>query len=115
MTKVPINREDDGELLGFVEQTSAGWTAQTIFGYVFARSDSQAAIEETVRSQGLIILQGVWNYFDKKDRAWHPCILKEVFENKVVVVRTNEMGYQEPETYKLVTITTPSETNLVKA
>jgi len=115
MTKTPIIREDDGELLGFVEKSSAGWTAQTIFGYVFARSDTQAAVEEVVRSQGLNILQGLWQYFDKKDRVWHPCILKEAYENRVVVIRTNEMGYQDPDTYKLVTITNPTETNLVKA
>ena len=115
MAKTPVIREDDGELLGFIEQSSAGWTAQTIFGYVFARSEDKEAIEETVRSQGLSILQGLWHYFDKKDRAWHPCVLKEVFENRVIVIRTNEMGYQDPDTYKRVIITNPSETNLVKA
>lgn len=115
MVKKPIIREDDGELLGFTEKGSAGWTAQTIFGYVFARSDNETAVEEAVRSQGLLVLQGLWQYFDKKDHAWHPCILKEVFETRVVVIRTNEMGYQDPDTYKLVTITAPNETNLIKS
>ncbi len=115
MTKTPINREDDGELLGFIKQSHGGWSAQTIFGYVFARADNRAAVEEAVRSQGLSILQGLWQYFDKKDKHWHPCVLKETYENRVIVIRTNEMGYQEPDTYKLVTIIDPSETNLVKA
>lgn len=115
MTKIRIIREDDGELLGFIEQSFAGWSAQTIFGYVFARSDSKESVEEAVRSQGLTMLQGLWQYFDKKDRNWHPCILKEVYETRVVVIRTNEMGYQDPDTYKIVTINNPTETNLVKA
>lgn len=115
MAKTPIIREDDGELLGYVEQSHGGWAAQTLFGYVFARADNRAAAEEAVRSQGLNVLQGLWQYYDKKDKRWYPCVLKEAFENRVVVIRTNEMGYQEPGTYKLVTINDPSETNLAKA
>lgn len=115
MARVPIIREDDAELLGFIEQSHGMWTAQTLFGYVFARTESQAAAEETVRSQGLNVLQGLWQYFDKQDKHWHPCILKEVYETRVVVIRTNEMGYQDPDSYKVVTITEPSETNLAKA
>lgn len=115
MTKIPIIREDDGELLGFIEKDSAGWTAQTIFGYVFARNADRAPIEQTVRSEGLIILQGVWQYFDKDDRTWYPCILKEVHEARVTVIRTNEMGYQDPDDYKIVTIVNPTETELVKS
>ncbi len=115
MTKTPIIREADGELLGFIGKSPAGWTAETIFGYVFARSAKRDDAEEAVRSQGLNILQGMWQYFDKKDRQWYPCVLKEVFENKVIVIRTNEMGYQVPDTYKRVIITHPTDTNLVKA
>jgi hypothetical protein len=115
MTKIPINREDDGVLLGVIEKTTTGWTAQTIFGYIFARSETQEAAEETVRSQGLSELLGLWHYQDKKDKVWHPCILQEVYENKVTVIRTNEMGYQDSQTYKRVTISNPNETNLVKS
>jgi hypothetical protein len=114
MARIPIIREDDAELLGYIEQTSAGWTAQTLFGYVFARSDARQAVDEAVRSQGLLILQGVWRYYDKNDEAWYPCILKEVFEHKVVVIRTNDMGYQDSEISKRVTIVNPTETTLVK-
>ncbi len=114
MSKIPINREDDGELLGYVTQETSGWSAQTMFGYVFARADSQAAVEEAVRSQGLQILQGVWQYYDKDDSAWYPCILKEAYPGRVTVIRTNAMGYQDPDDYKQVTITNPDETKLAK-
>lgn len=115
MARTPIIHEDTAEVLGFIEQSHGFWTAQTLFGYVFARSESQAAAEEAVRSQGLNILKGLWQYFDKKDKQWYPCILKDIYETRVVVIRTNEMGYQDPESYKLVTITDPSETTLAKA
>lgn len=115
MTKIPIIRQDDGELLGYVEKEKSGWSAQTIFGYIFARASDQASVEETVRSQGLNILQGLWNYYDKQEKAWFPCILKEVFPGRVIVIRTNVMGYQTPDDYKLVSITNPQETDLVKS
>lgn len=115
MTKIPIIRQDDGELLGYVEKQTSGWSAQTIFGYVFARSDNQESVEEVVRSQGLTILQGLWQYYDKQDKAWFPCVLKEVFPNRVIVMRTNVMGYQTPDDYKLVAIANPQETDLVKS
>ena len=115
MAKEPIVREDDNELLGFVAQYTAGWTAQTIFGYVFARETDRAAAERAVRDEGLSILAGMWQYYDKDDRAWHPCKLKEVYETRVVVIRTNAMGYEDPDDYKQVTIVNPSETTLVQS
>lgn len=115
MTKIPIIRQDDGELLGYVEKETTGWSAQTIFGYVFARDTTQVSVEEAVRSQGLSILQGLWHYYDKEERAWFPCVLKEVFPNRVIVIRTNAMGYQDSDAYKLVSISHPQETDLVKS
>lgn len=115
MGKIPIIREDDGEMLGFIEQDATGWTGQTVFGYIFTRGTTKASVEQIVRLQGLTILQGVWQYFDRDDNAWHACVLREVYENKVVVIRTNDMGYQDPDDYKIVTITSPTETDLVKA
>ena len=115
MSRIPILRQDDGELLGYIEQDGTSWTAQTMFGYIFARSVERQEVEEVVRSQGLIILQGVWQYFDRDDKVWYPCILKEAYDGSVKVIRTNAMGYQDPDDYKLVTIKNPPETDLVKA
>jgi hypothetical protein len=114
MAKIPVIREDDGELLGVVDRDKTSWMAQTIFGYTFARAESQAAAEDVVRSEGLQVLQGVWHYYDREDRAWHPCVLKEAYEARVIVIRTNELGYQDLDHYKHVVITNPSDTNLVK-
>lgn len=113
--KIPINREDDGELLGFIVQDSAGWEAQTIFGYPIAHTDDKESADQVVRSQGLHSLTGLWQYYDKDDKAWHPCIIKEAFAHKVIVIRTNVMGYQDPDDYKIVTIEKPSETNFIKS
>ncbi|HEU5122230.1 MAG TPA: hypothetical protein VFT59_05280 [Candidatus Saccharimonadales bacterium] len=112
--KIPIQREDDGELLGFVVQDNAGWDAQTIFGYSIRRTTDRGLAEAIVREEGLRFLMGVWQYLDKDDQHWHPCVLKEAYENRVIVIRTNATGYQDPEDAKRVTIHHPSETNLVK-
>jgi len=113
--KIPVNREDDGELLGFIAQDTLGWEAQTIFSYPIARSDDKEAAKTTVRAQGLSFLMGVWEYFDEDDRKWHACILKEAYEHRVVVIRTTVMGYQDPDDFKTVIIKNPSETNLIKS
>lgn len=108
-------RDDDDELLGFVTQEISGWSAQTIFGYVIARAADREAAEMVVQRDGLAALKGMWRYYDEQDGDWFPCILKNVYENRVIVIRTNELGFQEPESYKLVTINDPNDTVLLKA
>jgi len=115
MTKIPIIRDDDGELLGYVAQELSGWSARTIFGYVLARTDSQSSAESVVRNEALLVLKGLWRYLDPDDRDWHPCILKDIQESRVTVVRTNELGYEDPEHYKLVILKNPSENTLQAA
>jgi len=113
--RIPVRREDDGELLGFVVQDGAGWEAQTIFGYMIDRTANRVTAERIVHEQGLNFLTGVWQYFDEDDQGWYSCILKEAYEHQVTVVRTTPLGYQDPDDYKVVTIKDPNETNLVKS
>lgn len=115
MEKRAIYRDDDKELLGFVAQNGSGWQAQTMFGYGISMAETDDAAEQIVRREGLVYLTGLWQYLDKDDKEWHPCILKEANQQQVTVIRTNFMGYQDPDDFKLVTIKEPSETNLVKS
>lgn len=114
-TKIPVNRADDDELLGFVVQDKLGWIAQTIFGYEITRAGDKAAATQIVREQGLSFLTGIWQYYDKEDGDWFPCVLREVYEHRVIVMRTNKLGHPDPDDYKVVTIKEPSELNLVKS
>lgn len=113
--KIPVNRADDDELLGFVIQDKLGWIAQTIFGYEIARASDESAAARIVREQGLSFLTGIWQYLDPDDRDWYPCVLREVYEHRVIVMRTNKMGHPDPDDYKVVTIKEPSELNLAKS
>jgi hypothetical protein len=115
VSRTAIYRKDDNEFLGYVVQDTASWLAQTIFGYTIERTASRAAAEAAVRTQGLSFLMGVWQYYDKDDRAWYPCVIQEANEHRVTVIRTNVMGYQEPDTYKKVTLLNPTENTLIKS
>ncbi len=110
-----IYHEETNEFLGNVAKTSAGWQAQTIFGYPMAQTDTREQAERIVRETGLTYLDGIWHYYDKDEHDWFPCVIKEAYEHRVIVIRTNELGYQEPERYKYVTIKDPAENTLVKA
>ena len=113
-TKYPINNPDDYELLGFVAQDTAGWQAQTVFGYPLTRTDDRTKAENIVREQGLSSLKGVWQYLDEDDQTWHPCVIKDANELQVIVIRTNALGFIEMDDGKLVIIKNPSEMNLQK-
>ena len=113
--KTALYRPDDNEFLGFLSKENSGWHAQTIFGYTIARTATQKEAEAILRDQGLGFLNGVWQYYDKEDYDWFPCVIKDAQEHKVTIIRTNYMGYQEPETYKLVSIENPSESLLIKS
>ena len=113
--KTPLHRTDDNEFLGFIVQDAAGWQAQTIFGYTIERTTSKAAAEKILRERGLTFLMGTWQYYDTDDKDWFPCVIKEAHELRVTVIRTNALGYQDPDDYKMVSISKPSETRLIKS
>lgn len=115
ISKTAIYREDDDEFLGYVTKDATSWLAQTIFGYTIERTDSRQAAEAVVRERGLGYLMGVWQYYDKDDRAWCPCVIQEANEHRVTVIRTNAMGYQEPDSYKKVILVNPTENTLIKS
>lgn len=115
MTKRAIHHKDTHELLGYAVQANGTWQAQTVFGYTIARTESQQQAEEILHERGLSFLLGVWRYYDKQTDDWYPCILQEVSDLQVTVVRTTEMGYQDPETYKRVILQKPDESMLIKS
>lgn len=114
VTKEPYYREDDNELMGIIAHDTTSWVAQTVFGYPIARADSRRDAEMILLEKGLSSLLGTWQYFDTDENEWFPCIIKEAYENKVVIMRTNEYGVQDPDTYKQVMLLHPTEENLVK-
>ncbi len=111
---VAVQEEDSGELLGYISKELSAWKAMTIFGYVLGRVESKGKAESMVRNDGRAALAGLWRYQDS-DHDWYACVIQEAYEDRVVVVRTNELGIQEPALYKRLTLKEPNETNFVKA
>ena len=111
----PFHRDDDNELLGFIVDDGNSWQALTIFHYQIARTLTRKEAENILLEKGLTYLMGTWQYFDKDDRDWFPCVIKEAYEHKVIVNRTNELGYQDPDDYKQVLIEAPTENDLIKS
>jgi len=113
--RTPIYRDDDNELLGFVAQDATSWLAQTIFGYTVERTTNREAAEAVLHDRGLGFLMGMWQYFDKDEREWFPCVIKEANEHRVTIIRTSPLGFQDPDSYKQVTLMNPTENTLIKA
>lgn len=114
MTKTPIYSEEEHEFLGNLVKDSTSWLAQTIFGYTMARTDTKEEALEIIRTKGLSYLMGTWQYYDKDDHDWFPCVIQEAGEHKVTVIRTNILGYQDPDDYKRVILKDPDENLLIK-
>lgn len=114
-TKTPLHRTDDNEFLGYIVKDSTGWQAQTIFGYLIERTTTRKDAENILREQGLSYLTGIWQYYDKEDGNWFPCVLKEANKHAVTVMRTNYMGYQDPDDFKMVILKEPTENVLIKS
>lgn len=113
--KTPLYRDEDNEFLGLLVKETTGWSAQTIFGYTIARTETEKEAKEVIFERGLTYLEGVWQYYDKDDHDWFPCVIKEANEHRVTVIRTNVLGYQDPDDFKIVILKEPTDQNLVKS
>lgn len=113
--KRALHDDETHDFLGYIVHENGSWNAQTIFGYTIARTPTEAEAESVIRERGLAYLKGVWQYFDKEEQDWFACIINEAYEHRVSVIRTNEMGYQEPDLYKMVTLKDPNENTLIKS
>jgi hypothetical protein len=114
-SKLPIYSEDDDSFLGFVIDEKTSWRVVTIFDYLISRAATQKEAEATLQDLGPNYLKGMWHYYDKDDKEWFPCVIKKAFEQRVIVNRTNNLGYQDPDDYKQVVIENPTENDLIKS
>ncbi len=114
MDKIAVLHEESEEFLGWILKDTTSWVAQTIFGYTIARVETEHDAKKVLDEKGLHYLKGVWQYHDTSDNDWFSCVITNATEHKVTVIRTNELGLQVPEVYKMVTLLSPTENDLVK-
>lgn len=113
--KTPFYMDDTNEFLGFIVETPSSWAAQTIFGYTIALTTSLKDAQFVLYQEGTEYLKGIWQYYDKDDQDWFPCVIKKAYEQQVIVNRTNNLGFQDKDDYKQVIIDDPSENTLIKS
>lgn len=113
--KEPFYADDTDEFLGFIVEGLTSWQVETIFGYTIALVGSRKEAEFTLYQEGTEYLKGIWQYYDKDDQDWFPCVIKKAYEQQVIVNRTNNLGFQDKDDYKQVIIDDPSENNLIKS
>ena len=113
--KTPLYNDDDDSFLGFIIDDGSTYEAVTIFGYLISRTTNRRDAEEILKDKGPTYLKGVWQYYDQDDRDWFNCVIKQAFEQRVIVNRTTALGYQDPDDYKQVVIENPTENDLIKA
>lgn len=113
--KTPFYDEDTNEFLGFIVGDGTSWQVQTIFGYLMTRTATRAEAERYLYQNGYDYLKGIWQYYDKDDKDWFPCVIKKAFERQVIVNRTNTLGFQDKDDRKQVILEDPTENDLVKS
>jgi hypothetical protein len=64
---VPVRREDDGELIGFVAEGSAGWAPLTVFGHPLASEGEREAAEDRLHAVGMSYLAEKWELRQGQD------------------------------------------------
>jgi len=113
--KSPFYDEDTNEFLGFIVDDGTTFELQTIFGYLIARTTTRKEAERTLYQVGSTYLKGLWQYYDKDDKEWFPCVIKKAYEHQVIVNRTNALGFQDKDDAKQVILDDPTDSDLVKS
>ncbi|MFM2309325.1 MAG: hypothetical protein RLY87_1446 [Chloroflexota bacterium] len=87
--RIPIHRDADHELVGFVIPVAHAWRAVTIFGGILDTCDTQHDARAVVLARGLKSLATHWQYYDVSADAWHTCLIQEASTTSVTIV----LGY----------------------
>ena len=87
--RIPIHRDNDHELLGFVISVADRWRALTVFGGILATYATQNDASAHVVRRGLASLAAHWQYYDASADQWHTCLIQEANETTVTIV----LGY----------------------
>ncbi|WP_219417292.1 hypothetical protein [Pseudonocardia nigra] len=85
MNRIEVHRDEDGELLGFVEPAADGrWRALTVFGAELAVAEDRDGAVTEVESAGLGVLNERWWYRDGDE--WVPAVIQEARPGQVTAV-----------------------------
>ena len=88
-TRTPVYRQDDHELLGFVQHHLHEWHAYTVFGSHIATCSDETAAYAYLLANGLTILNQHWHYYEAQTQTWHVVLIQEASPTHVHLI----LGY----------------------
>lgn len=81
-TTITIHREEDGEILGYLQRTGSGWQPTTVFHAVLAEPTARAEAERILRNDGLSCLGDTWWVEDEPGR-WREARIQEAHPTRL--------------------------------
>ena len=75
-TTITIRRDEDDEILGYLQRTNAGWQPATVFHAALAEPTSREEAENILRRDGLSCLGDTWWIEDEPGR-WREARIQE--------------------------------------
>ena len=109
--RTEVRRDEDDELLGYVESDrNGGWRALTVFGGLLGEAGTVDEAVAELESSGLSSLAETWWYRSPEDGRWVAAVILEARPGEVRA----QLG-SLPDPMRVVTITdpTPDELRLV--
>lgn len=74
-TLTEVRRAEDDELMGYVRDDRAGWSALTVFGGLLATWETADRAHDEVAANGLAAMAEAW--WVEIEGTWQPCLLEE--------------------------------------
>ncbi|WP_410638661.1 amidohydrolase family protein [Amycolatopsis sp. lyj-346] len=90
---IDVRREEDGELLGHLRLTGAGWEPVTVFHAALAEPTSREEAEEVVRRTGLSCLADPW-WVEETPGRWTEARIQEAHPDRLRVRWTDPLAGQ---------------------
>lgn len=88
-TRIPVYRQHDHELLGFVQLHQHGWHVITVFGSHITTCADETAARTFLHTHGLAILNQHWHYYEAQTNTWHVVLIQEASPTHVHLI----LGY----------------------
>ena len=84
--RIPIHRDADHEIVGFVIPVAHAWRALTVFGGILETCDTRDHATQVVLARGLKALAAHWQYYDVGADNWSTCLIQEASAASVTIV-----------------------------
>lgn len=108
-TWLPYYREDDGELIGYLQPVGALWRPMTLFGYAMAEPMAERWAGEVLSEAGLAYLAEAWLYTAADGTESRMSITELTADQVTLVPREFALVVGNPELADPVRLSVPTD------